>query len=1000
MLVICGLSALSLGTQLTSAQVPWQQQVDYRIEAEIDGHTRRLVGNERVLYRNRSPQALDVLYFRLDLNGSRPGSRWLERQESSGSTVHRDAGPSLGGQWIAGVTVDGVEVDPLWPASPDSTVFRVDLPAPLPPTHDVVVTIDWTAELPAISELEKNRGGFHLDGWYPRAAVFDRRGWQARPRLPPGDAYADFGTYLVTLDVPTDQVMAATGVPLCGDPGWDWTERLDGPAPPPVMDGYPEPGDPVARALRRDPDRCPPSGSNSKTVVWYAENVTHFALSMSPTQRFEQGDIFELPVRLLFNPEDERTWGAGLVTGRVETGLAWLNEIFGPYPWPQITTVQVTGASTRTQPMLDRTVEPGLAAMLHGVGGNYAGGILANDPERETWLGEGLNHFQRTSFYRAQGVRGGYEGLERRVLEWDLDGLSDVVAQPVHDFRDPTTQRAMTRDRAELFFHQLRADLGDDAMARTLRSYFDTYRFRHVDEMALRNVAEAEAGRSLEGLFEAWLRSTELFDVSVSEAHRTQQADGSWTTDVHVSWKTAFPQPVEVWVYAEEDTTVTRTRGSEDVEVVQVTTTTRPRLVGVDPRSRAHDWNALNNQKTFGFRPSILVLQPDRPQYHYADTYFSRKNRRDRIAVGWAPLAWYNDAGGWTFGLRSRSDYLGRFELNTVSLTQSTGWGTEDGRTDFNVWAKISNPVGMRANGQGQSLELAWAEGRAAAGVGWTKNLRRSLADTRDAEVGLSLDWLATNDMAYLDPGYYEDGGTVELTGTANLAGVSDGWRLSLDGALAAGWMYRNDEATSEADRSNQPYGRITAAATARRSLGRPVTVAARVYAGATLSQDPLIRQRDVFLAGAGPYARFRNPFLRSNGSILAADGFHYNEPGGVGLRGLDPRVAASQAYGVSLEFEMDFWAGGTGLFQRGGLAAFVDLAVADGDLDTSGSGGLYGVGDGGVGFRIDHRIGQTEFQTRFDAPLWVSRPELAQDTYPGDQAFGLRWTFSFRPAL
>ncbi|HMV32133.1 MAG TPA: hypothetical protein PKA50_08430, partial [Gemmatimonadales bacterium] len=55
---------------------------------------------------------------------------------------------------------------------------------------------------------------------------------------------------------------------------------------------------------------------------------------------------------------------------------------------------------------------------------------------------------------------------------------------------------------------------------------------------------------------------------------------------------------------------------------------------------------------------------------------------------------------------------------------------------------------------------------------------------------------------------------------------------------------------------------------------------------------------------------------------------------------------------------------------------------------------------DAGVGLRIDHRIGQTRFTTRADLPLLVNRPALAQDTHPGSDKAGFRWTFSFTPAF
>jgi len=130
-------------------------------------------------------------------------------------------------------------------------------------------------------------------------------------------------------------------------------------------------------------------------------------------------------------------------------------------------------------------------------------------------------------------------------------------------------------------------------------------------------------------------------------------------------------------------------------------------------------------------------------------------------------------------------------------------------------------------------------------------------------------------------------------------------------------------------------------------------------------------------------------------------DGFHYHAPGGAGLRGLAQAVAASQAYGLTLELEGSlFRKSGGGLFRRMAVALFADGALADGDVLEEEDGGLAAVGDAGLGVRIDHRIGATSFQTRLDLPLWVSRPALAQDQHPGTETFGWRWTFSFTPPL
>jgi hypothetical protein len=982
------------------AQQRWQQEVSYRVRASLDEPNRILEGNQSVLYRNRSPDTLRSIALHLDLNAFRPGSQWLAADSAAGLHRYDTLGDSASGfHRVRGAEAGGEVLAPQWPFAPDSTVVAYELPEALAPGDSVRVTLSWVARPPARSVTAHDPRSFDLSHALPRVAAYDRHGWSVRPLLPPGRTAGDFGTFLVELDVPDDQVLAATGVPLCGDPGWTDARRNPSTSVTHATDAYPAPRDPKAARLRTWSDGCAGPAPGRKTVIWYAEDVTHFGLLMDPRYRYEEGDIFELPVRALYMPEDDRTWGAGLVTGRVETALAWLAELLGPYPWPQLTSTHSTLESATDHPMLVQSVEPSVVTIIHDVGRSYFGGLLANDPWRDAWLGEGPTHFQRTWFFEAQGVRGEYEALEKRVLEWELDGLAEPVSQPADRFRDPDTYRAMSRERGELFFHQMRELVGEGAMRRLLRAYYQAGLGRRVDESLLLEVAETSTGRSLSGFFDQWLGSTTLYDYAVGGAERVMLPDGRWRTSVQVERRTAADYPVEVWVLAEGDTAISRTSGSGERELVDIETETRPRSVLIDPRGRSHDWNTLNNRKTFGFRKSLLLLRPDRPQDHYLDTYFTRRTRRDRLTVGWAPLAWYNDAGGWTLGLRNRDDYLGRYELHSVALTQSTGLGTTDGRTDFDVRLTLRNPVALRSPQLAQRLDLAWSEGRVAAAVRVERGLRRSLGDPHDRSVGLSLAWLSTRVPAYLDPGFYDDAGTVELTGTFGLRSRGGSWDLTLDGGLGGGWMYRDSTAADPDLRREQPYARVIVSATARRSLGGPMTLAARVYGGATIAPDDLVRQRLIYLAGADPYERYANPFLRSRGSILARDGVLYHQPGGAGVRGLDPRTAGRQAYGLSLEFENRLWWGGAGLFGRGALALFLDVALADGDLDDSG-GRVRGVGDAGLGFRIDHRIGQTPFQTRFDFPFWVSRPALAQDDGPGDQEFGVRWSFSFVPAF
>jgi hypothetical protein len=151
-------------------------------------------------------------------------------------------------------------------------------------------------------------------------------------------------------------------------------------------------------------------------------------------------------------------------------------------------------------------------------------------------------------------------------------------------------------------------------------------------------------------------------------------------------------------------------------------------------------------------------------------------------------------------------------------------------------------------------------------------------------------------------------------------------------------------------------------------------------------------KQRQMYFQGSDPLEQLQHPFLRSRGSLLVGDDFHYHAPGGAGVRGVDPRISTAALAGFNMELERAVLTRASArLFNRVAVAAFTDLSYGD---------RIHFIGDAGLGVRAEHRIGDTRFSTRLDFPLYVSKPELAQDRRVGDNEVEFRWTFSFQPAF
>lgn len=859
---------------------------------------------------------------------------------------------------LQAVAIAGADV-PL-PTTTPSESLQIPLAAPLAPRDSVKVELRWSA-----NAMHRQGRAFTFAAWQPRMGRFARVWLQ--------------------LDVPADQVVSGSGTAICGDPGWSGDRRLIDRM---TWRGAGAPSDnPTGRppcALRgTDPGR--------KTVVWQADNVVEIALALSPDFRYEEGDVLGRPMRAFYRAADAQAWGSGVAASHLETAFAWLNEIFGDYPWPQATVVRTPAPPDTVAAMQIWSQRPDQLQLLRALGRMYTAELVSVAQPADAWLDEGLAGFQATWYLEAEGIRRPTVQLERDVLTWDLDGVSQPIAQPRTAFHDSATANAMIARRGELFLHTLRAIVGD-TLRGALRSYFADHRFGTVDERTFRTAVEKASGMDLRATFDQWLRGTSLIDYRVGDAHRHRTATG-WRTEVRVSAHGPARFPVTVLVLTDSDTGAVRIPGRESQEQVTVETRGRPWRVLLDPEGQSHDWNALNNQHTFGLR-----FGRDRPTARYLDSYFRRASERDRVTLGVAPIAWRTNRDGWTIGLRRRDDYLDRFELNEMVFAATTGWDVPSDRVVPQLSIDLRNPVNLRATGSGQRIAGFWLDGRAGATIAVERSRRRSVATVPHLALGLGLSWFNVQTRAAVDSRFYDDAGTLELAASMRTGLISGSWDTRLVATVTGGYQHANPSAP--AGIRDGSYGRVIAAATARSDSNRLFRLGVRLYGGRAFSRSALVRQRRIYLAGEDPYERMASPFLRSPGALLEGADVRYHAPGGAGLRGLDPHLAAHEAYGVSVETDAALWRRGTGgLARRASIALFADGAVAD---DGSGNGPrvLRSAAEAGAGIRLDHRLGATPFQTRWDFPIWISRPALAQDRHPGTREVGRRWVFSFSPAF
>ena len=406
----------------------WQQKVDYVIKASLDTVKHEISGTERVTYHNNSPGPLGYLWFMLDQNVEKQDSRAHVSMRPLPKGLANMSGQALRLLDLTGEEAQtlGMRISRVRAANPaggfrdapfwvNGTAMRVELPAAVASGSSTQLEVEWAYRVPEIGLNNQRNARDHVkDGWeyemaqwYPRAAVYDDvSGWTTDQFYSQGEFYQEFGDFDVTMTVPHDHIVRATGVLLNPAEVLTATQRARlqqaWNSDEPVFIVRP---DEVAKPSAR------PAGSAPLTWHFTAQNVRDFAWASSKTFIWDaMGFRYAKGGRLIelhsVYPRDAMPLWDQYSTKAIKQTMVTYGRMVIEYPYPQASNVHgsVGGmeypmiAFCGARPRPDGTFDPSLkwrliSVTIHEVGHNWFPMILATDERRWGWMDEGMNSF-------------------------------------------------------------------------------------------------------------------------------------------------------------------------------------------------------------------------------------------------------------------------------------------------------------------------------------------------------------------------------------------------------------------------------------------------------------------------------------------------------------------------------------------------------------------------------------------------------------------------------
>jgi hypothetical protein len=993
----------------------WQQRVSYTMLAHLEEGLLGISARGQMRYVNNSPDTLREMYFHQYLNAFRPGSKWSASDERENRLRFQDLREPLYGyeRFTSVPTVDGIAALVDYPGSPDSTVVHIRLPGPLAPGDSITVSFNWEAR-PSVVFRRQGRQGRTYDfaQWYPKVAVYDRGGWEPNALVPAGELYGEFATYDVTIVLRDDQILGATGVVVSGDPGWARVSKTDAPWMP--VGAY--------RSVPIGPVIVTPPGE--RAVRFYAENVHHFAWTASPEYIYEGATYIPrdstkrhfqtfdtVGVNVLYKPRDDTTWGGGRALKRTLDALGWLEGLYGPYAYPQITNVhRLDGGGTEFPMMImDGSASYGLIA--HELGHVYTYGILANNEWRSAWLDEGLTEYQSRWAQKltpqdnrllppheppkiAPGYRANATTMAKAdtvdfpELRVEMRGRSEPIGRSAADFREFAVYNDMVYDRAAIMYGHLRDLMGDSVFVAFLHDYYDRWALKHVDERAMRASAERMYGATLGWFFDQWLRGTGLLNYGIG-ADTTVRSDGKFITRVRVTRVGELRHAMPVGVHTADGWTIGRAKPDLDDQWVDIVTTAKPDSIAIDPFHVTWDWDWRDNtqQPWVGtiHAPDVIVDWP-----------FLDQSNRSRTIVALRPSLWYSGPQGLIAGIGVRTNYAGLTDIHEAVVAVASRSGKGAGGTTTSVPSLVHFRVQADDVYLAPFMDRPLMGGRA--GIAYLDGIARAdlskrwdlspFAFANGPKIDASAGFTATYPVeTLLVPEQWSNARVTEIMGHAGyrapLAPDSQTTVMSLD--IGVGYAVARDGTASSGG-----YGRVLGSLENVSYLTpgeRTLTI--RLNAGVA-PNAPL--QRSIFASSRDPWQTFDNDYFRPRGAVFKQPNFTVIPLGGARLRGFSPLLALDRVVSANLEASQQLatWSGEFGQLALWG-GPFADAGAASASSASPAGLADHFLVDAGVGISIRGKFYDRDIKLRLDAPLVVNRPVTPASL--GGLPSAIRWT-------
>ena len=483
-------------------------------------------GEQELVYTNNSPDTINKVYYHLFFNAFQPGSQMDVRSRTIrdpdrrvGSRIFELEEKDYGILDVVSLKQDGKKVV----FEQKETVLLARLNSPLLPGEKTTLSMVFDGQVPLqirrSGKLNKEGVDLTMTQWFPKLSEYDEEGWHPNPYIG-REFHGVWGDYTVNITIDKNYVVGGTG--------------------------YLQNADEIGHGYSNDAKQ-----TNKETLTWrfFAPNVHDFAWAADPEfihdiKKSKSG----VDLHFFYKPDVNVENWKKLQDDSVGL-MDYFEEAIGPYPWKQYSIIQggdggmeyamctmITGQ--RPYPSL-------FGVTAHEMAHAWFQHLLATNEAKHPWMDEGFTEYITSLAEEAVvGKPSRYPHKSSYDRYYLLVNSGVEQAQTVHSDRYDYNfaYGASSYSKGSVFLSQLGYIIGKDNLDKTLKRYYEEFKFKHPTPNDFKRVAEKVSDMELEWYLNDWTRTDHKIDYGLDIS--------SLQTDrvVTLKRKARMPMPLDVEV--------------------------------------------------------------------------------------------------------------------------------------------------------------------------------------------------------------------------------------------------------------------------------------------------------------------------------------------------------------------------------------------------------------------------------------------------------------------